>query len=71
MAVWGAIEDADELRMKAFNRKKMQLQNSKAEGVVTACANCRIHLEDGLEENEIELPVYGLTEMIAEHLVED
>jgi Fe-S oxidoreductase len=39
--------------------------------LVTACANCRIQIEEGLEENEIDMPVVGLTEMLAEHLVED
>jgi Fe-S oxidoreductase len=38
--------------------------------VVTACANCRITLEEGLELNRMELPVLGLTELLAEHLVE-
>ena len=28
-------------------------------------------LEEGLEENEIDMPVIGLTEMLAEYLVQD
>jgi hypothetical protein len=28
-------------------------------------------LEEGLEENDMDIPVVGLTEMLAEHLVED
>ena len=39
--------------------------------MVTACANCRINLEEGLEENNIDIPIVGLTEMLAEYLVED
>ncbi len=66
-----ANEDADEIKMKAFNRKKIQLDELQVEGLVTACANCRIQLEAGLEEYEMELPVYGLTELLADHLVED
>ena len=66
-----ANEDADEIRLKAFNRKKSQLDELHVETVVTACANCRIQLEDGLEHNNMDLPVVGLTEMIAEHLVTD
>lgn len=65
-----ANEDADEIRLNAFNRKKRQLDELEVDALVTACANCRIQLEDGLEENEMDLPVYGLTEMLAEHLVE-
>ncbi|GAB6039682.1 (Fe-S)-binding protein [Endothiovibrio diazotrophicus] len=66
-----ANERADEVKFKAFQRKKRQLLETGAEVVVTACANCRITLEEGLEENNMDLPVVGLTELIAEHLVED
>jgi Fe-S oxidoreductase len=65
-----ANERADELRLKAFNRKKAQLDAIGAEGIVSACSNCRIHLEDGLEENHMDIPVLSLTETIAEHLVD-
>ncbi|MEJ2309609.1 MAG: (Fe-S)-binding protein [Gammaproteobacteria bacterium] len=66
-----ANEDANELKLTAFNRKKKQLDELKVDALVTACANCRIQLEEGLEENEMDLPVLGLTEMLAEHLVVD
>ena len=66
-----AIEEAAGIRMKAFNRKKSQLEGLGVERLVTACANCRIQLEEGLEENDMDLPVVGLTEMIADHLVEE
>lgn len=64
-----ANEDAHELKLKAFNRKKKQLDELEVDALVTACANCRIALEEGLEENEMDIPVLGLTEMLAEHLV--
>ncbi len=66
-----ANEDADDLRMNAFNHKKHQLDELGVDTLVTACANCRIQLEDGLEENEMDLPVLGLTEMLATYLVEE
>jgi Fe-S oxidoreductase len=66
-----ANEGADELRLKAFNRKKRQLQQLRVSTMVTACANCRIVLEEGLEENEMEVEVVGLTELLAEHLAHD
>jgi Fe-S oxidoreductase len=66
-----ANERADELRLKAFRQKKAQLDELQVDTLVTACANCRITLEEGLEEYEMDLPVVGLTEMLAEHLVED
>jgi Fe-S oxidoreductase len=65
-----ANPDAEELKLKAFNRKKKQLDELRVDGLVTACANCRIQLEEGLEEYKMDIPVYGLTEMLAEHLAE-
>jgi len=66
-----ANERADELRLKVFNRKKTQLEEVNVEVMVTACANCRLVLEEGLEENNMDMPVIGLTELISEHLRED
>jgi Fe-S oxidoreductase len=54
-----------------FARKKSQLDELQVDTLVTACANCRLMLEDGLEEYHMDLPVVGLTELVAEHLVED
>lgn len=65
-----AIEEAEELRLEAFKVKKRQLEKTGAKTLVTACANCRIILEEGLEHYQMDIPVVGLTEMIAEHLVE-
>lgn len=63
-----ANEDAEELRLIAFRKKKAQLDAVKPDTLVTACANCRIVLEEGLEHYQMDIPVVGLTEMIAEHL---
>jgi len=63
-------ERADEIRLKVFNRKKKQLDAIHPDAIVSACSNCRIHLEDGLEEYEMDIPVLSLTETIAEHLVD-
>lgn len=63
-----AIEEAEALRLEAFKVKKRQLEKSGARTLVTACANCRIILEEGLEHYQMDIPVVGLTEMIAEHL---
>jgi len=41
------------------------------ETLVTACANCRIVIEEGLEHYKMDMPVVGLTELIAEHLADD
>jgi Fe-S oxidoreductase len=64
-------ERADDLRLKAFNRKKSQLDDVHVDAVVSACSNCRIQFEEALEENHMDMPVLGLTETIAEHLADD
>lgn len=61
-------ERADPLRLKVFDRKKAQLDRLGVAKLVTACSNCRNMLEDGLEHNNMNIQVVGLTEMVAEHL---
>ncbi len=63
-------ERAAELKMTAFKRKKAQIEEVAPERMVTMCATCRTQLEEGLEEFNMDIPVVGLTELIAEHLVE-
>ena len=63
-----AIEEGETLRLQAFKRKKSQLDAVNPDRVVTACANCRIVLEESLEHYNMDIPVVGLTEMIAEHI---
>lgn len=63
-------ERAEELKMTAFKRKKAQIEEVAPERMVTMCATCRTQLEEGLETFNMDIPVIGLTEMIAEHLVE-
>jgi Fe-S oxidoreductase len=63
-------ERAEALRMAAFKRKKAQIEEVEPERMVTMCATCRTQLEEGLEEFNMDIPVVGLTEMIADHLVE-
>ncbi|RCX26547.1 (Fe-S)-binding protein [Thioalbus denitrificans] len=66
-----ANERAEELRLKAFKRKKSQLEELGVTTMVTACANCRIVLEEGLEHYNMDVEVLGLTELLADYLVED
>jgi Fe-S oxidoreductase len=63
-------ERANDLRIKAFGRKKAQLDAVQVDGVVSACSNCRIHLEEGLEEYHMDVPVLSLTELIEKHLAD-
>ncbi len=63
-------ERADELRLKVFQRKKDQLDEINPDAIISACSNCRIHLEDGLEEYHMDIPLMSLTETLAEHLAD-
>ncbi len=63
-----ANERANDLRLKVFSIKKSQLDELGVDTVVTACSNCRMMLEEGLEENNMDIPVVGITEMLAEHI---
>ena len=61
-------ERAEDLKLTAFNKKKSQIDALNVDAVVTACSNCRMVMEDGVDANEMEIELLGLTEIIAEHL---
>jgi len=65
-----ANERATPLRLKVFSRKKRQLDELNVSTIITACSNCRNMLEEGLEHYNMDMEVAGLTETIANHLVE-
>lgn len=65
-----ANERAEPLMMAAFGRKKKQVEALGVNTMITACANCRSVMEDGIDHYEMELEVLGLTEVIAEHLAD-
>ena len=64
-----AIEEAGPLRLQAFKIKKTQLEQAGTKTLVTACANCRIVIEEGMEHYQMHIPVVGVTETLAKHLV--
>ena len=61
-------ERADPLRLKVFDVKKRQLDEINVTTMVTSCSNCRVMLEEGLEENDMDVEVISITELIADHL---
>ena len=63
-------ERAEPLKLRAFNRKKSQLDQINVETIVTSCSNCRLVIEDGLEAYDMDMNIVGLTEMLADHLDE-
>ena len=66
-----ANERAEHLRTVVFKRKKAQLEELGVDTVVTACANCRVVIEEALEHYHMDVELLGLTELVAEHLDED
>jgi Fe-S oxidoreductase len=66
----GSNERADEIRLKVFQRKKDQLDKIKPDSIISACSNCRIYLEEGLEEYGMEIPLMSLSETLAAHLAD-
>jgi len=61
---------AEGLRLKAFGSKKRQLDAIQADAMVTACGNCRNVFEEAIDKYGMEMPVLGLTELLAEYLDE-
>ncbi len=66
-----AITRAEPLRLQAFKIKKRQIEATGAQTLVTACANCRIVIEEALEHYHMKVEVIGLTELLAQYLVEE
>ena len=66
-----AIEKAEPLVRKVFNRKKKQIDELDVTTVVTMCATCRNTLEEGIEANNMNIEVLGLTEVVANHLLKE
>ncbi len=65
-----SIERAEPLRARVFRKKLSQIEELGVHTLVTACANCHIIIEDGVEFYQVKVDVVGLTEMVAEHLDE-
>jgi Fe-S oxidoreductase len=63
-----SIERTEPLRRQVFAKKKSQLDALNVAAVVTACANCRHMIEDGVENNRMNVKVLSLTEMLAKHV---
>jgi len=65
------IEKAAPLMNKVFYRKRRQIEELDVTTVVTMCATCRNTLEEGIEENNMNIEVLGLTEVVANHLLKE
>lgn len=66
-----ANDRAEEWKLMAFKKKKAQIEATGAKTMVTACANCRIVMEEALEHYHMDIEIVGLTELLAEHIAEE
>jgi len=66
-----ANERAEPLRTVVFRRKKRQIEETGVHTVITSCANCRVVMEEAVEHYKMDIELLGLTELVAEHLVEE
>ena len=62
---------AEPLRLQAFKIKQRQIEATGVHTLITACANCRIVLEEGIEHHHMQVEVIGLTELLAQYLIEE
>jgi Fe-S oxidoreductase len=67
----GANERAEPLKIISFKRKKAQIEELGVDTMVTACANCRVTIEEALEHYHMDVEMLGLTELVADHLEEN
>ncbi len=65
------IEKAEPLMRQVFRRKRQQIEELNVTTVVTMCATCRNTLDEGIEENNMNIEVVGLTELVANHLLKE
>ncbi len=65
-----ALPRADDLRRKAFQIKMNQVDDTGAEIVASACANCRLSFDDGQAFYKWDKKLHSLLEMVAENLIE-
>lgn len=61
-------ERAEPLRYRVFEAKMREIEETRAEEVVTCCSVCRRTFDDGVERFGWNRSVKGLTETVADHL---
>jgi Fe-S oxidoreductase len=65
-----AIKEADPLRYAAFELKIDQMRKVGANTVVMSCSNCRLQFTDCVQHFNLDVKVAGLSQMVADALVE-
>lgn len=65
-----AIKDADPIRYAAFELKIEQMKKVGAKTVAMACSNCRLQFTDCVQHFNLDVKVAGLSQLVADALVE-
>ena len=65
------IHRADDLRYKVFKLKMEQVEDTKAEKLVSSCSNCRQNFDDCQTHYDWDYKMDSLLELVAENLVEE
>jgi len=66
-----AMSRATDLRHKVFQIKMKQVEDTGADMMISACANCRLTMDDSKDYWKWDHELESLVELLAENLVED
>ena len=66
-----AMERATDLRHKVFQIKMRQVEDTGADMLISACANCRLTMDGSKEYWKWDKELESLVELLAENLIED
>lgn len=66
-----AIKEADPIRYAAFGLKIDQMKKVGAKTVVMSCSNCRLQFVDCVQHFNLDVKVAGLSQLVADSLVEE
>ena len=66
-----AMERAADLRHKVFQIKMKQVEDTGADMMISACANCRLTMDGSKNYWKWDRELESLVELLAEHLIED
>jgi Fe-S oxidoreductase len=66
-----AMSRAADLRHKVFQIKMKQVEDTGADMMISACANCRLTMDDSKDHWKWDKELDSLVELLAENLVED
>jgi Fe-S oxidoreductase len=66
-----AMERATDLRHKVFQIKMRQVEDTGADMLISACANCRLTMDGSKDYWKWDKELESLVELLADHLIED